>query len=391
MTTTTAPADPIAAFAAAVRTELRDLPADEVDDIVDGLESDLAEQAAEHGDGFELPDAAAYAAELRQAAGLPERPSGMTARQALGAQLRSIGDRTVRGIRSSRIGSGLLDFAVALRPIWWIARGWMLYVLVLLVLRVFLGLSVDVPIPMSGAAIAILVVMVVVSIQWGRGRWRPWAWTRVGLIVVSTVTAVMLPFVIGIAIGQVQSWQRDASAGYVYDQAPPGLAVDGQRVRNIFAYDADGNPLTDVQLFDQNGNPLTTVGGQDPTSPVDEYFAWGGGPVPVGVSQPGRTPVWNIFPLEEIPAGLDDGDPTLAQAATPPFAQVPSLQRLLAASPTPSPEPTEGSSPEPTPEPTPGATEGAPTPTAVPDGDAHGERTGVDAATGAATDDEGSR
>ena len=386
MTTTTAPADPIAAFAAAVRVELRDLPADEVDDIVDGLESDLAEQAAEHGEGFELPDASAYAAELRQAAGLPERPRGVTARQALGAQLRDLSERTLRGIRSSRMGSGLLDFAVALRPIWWIARGWMLYVLVFGLFGLYFGTAIGVPIPRNGGAFVALAITMLVSIQWGRGRWRPGAWTRVGLIVVSTVTAVMLPFVIGIAAGQVQSWRNNASAVYSYNQAPQGLAVDGQRVRNIFAYDAAGNPLTDVQLFDQNGSPLTTVGGQDPTSPVDEYFAWGGGPVPVGVSQPGRTPVWNVFPLAEIPAGADDGDPTLAQPAAPPFAQVPSLQRLLAATPTPEPSdgaPTPGATPTADPSATP--TE-SPKKSAADDADAQVDQEGVDAATSATAD-----
>jgi len=385
MTTTTAPADPIAAFAAAVRAELRDLPADEVDDIVDGLESDLAEQASENGEGFELPDAAAYAAELRQAAGLPERPDGVGARQALGAQLRRLRDRTIRGIRSSRVGSGLLDFAVALRPVWWLARGWMLYVLVFGLTGLFYGTTIGVPIPGNVGGLLTLVVAMLVSVQWGRGRWRPGAWTRVGLIVVSTVTAIMLPFVIGTAFGQVQSWRNNATGAYtVYDQAPPGLAVDGQRVRNIFAYDADGNPLTEVQLFDQNGNPLTTVGGQNPTSPVDDYFAYGGGPVPVAITQPGRAPVWNVFPLEEVPANTFNGDSTNAQPATRPFARVPSLQRLLAASPVPTPAPTgEVSSPAPT--------AGTPTPTAVPDGAAQDDQTGMDTAAGAAADDGGAR
>src|SRR5688500_15363497 len=63
----------IAAFAASVRRHLDDLPSDEVDELVDGLPADMADQAADSGLDFTLPDAAAYAEELRAAAGLPPR------------------------------------------------------------------------------------------------------------------------------------------------------------------------------------------------------------------------------------------------------------------------------------------------------------------------------
>ena len=46
MTTTTDHPE-IAGFAVAVRAHLDDLPADEVDDLLDGLEADMSEQAAE--------------------------------------------------------------------------------------------------------------------------------------------------------------------------------------------------------------------------------------------------------------------------------------------------------------------------------------------------------
>ena len=68
--------DRIRAFADVVRAHLDDLPRDEVDEIVAGLTSGLAEQAAEGDGALDLGDPAAYAAELRSAAGLPEHAAG---------------------------------------------------------------------------------------------------------------------------------------------------------------------------------------------------------------------------------------------------------------------------------------------------------------------------
>ena len=74
MTTSTVTPE-IVEFAQGVRAALADLPAEEVDDLTEGLEADLAEAYAEDLQR-ELPDPAAYATELRAAAGLPMRTKG---------------------------------------------------------------------------------------------------------------------------------------------------------------------------------------------------------------------------------------------------------------------------------------------------------------------------
>ena len=82
MTTSTVTPE-IVAFAQGVRAALADLPAEEVDDLTEGLEADLAEAYAEDLQR-ELPDPAAYATELRAAAGLPMRTKAAKSRSALG-------------------------------------------------------------------------------------------------------------------------------------------------------------------------------------------------------------------------------------------------------------------------------------------------------------------
>lgn len=359
---TTPVRDDIRAFAAAVRTHLDDLPADEVDDLLDGLEADLSDQAAEAGDAFEVPDAATYAAELRSAAGLPERGTAPKKKIPLVHRAREAWYSAVRKVRANPAGAWLLDLLASLRPVWWVTRGVIVYIWVV-ALFVPLGgsggiLSSMLLLTFNAVAWVILLSIIVVSVQWGRGKWMPFTWLRAMVVVVSVITVLILPATWGAAatslINTVYDSRSSASAGWV-----PGLSLDGLRVRNIYAYDANGAPLAGVQLFDQDGRPLTTVG-TDTTGPGDAYFAGGGGPVPVPYVVPGSASVWNAFPLREV-----QGDQwtweysALADASLPPFP----FERVQplpdAAQPTMSASPT----PETTPAP---LTEPAPTPTAGP-------------------------
>ncbi|SIR94674.1 hypothetical protein [Microbacterium sp. RURRCA19A] len=334
-------------FAAAVRAHLDDLPADEVDDLLDGLEADLSDQAAEAGDDFTLPDATTYAAELRAAAGLPERSD--TARVKKASILQVVRDgwhETGAAVRKNPVGAWILDLLSSLRPVGWILRGVGWYLLAFFALWFvtpgigYRGLwSAFLILDGNIAAWVFLLACVFLSIQWGRGRWLPARWLRV-VRTLSTVAVVLtLPILIGVFSGAL--WDlvhRDTGAAPTYT---PGLSVDGQRVRNIFAFDAEGNAIPMVQLFDQDGNPLTTVGRDIGPTPYDSYFYGGGGPVPVPYTAPGVSDAWNIYPLREIPPGVMSWDPwedvAKAKATTFPFLRVQPIPTGALPSPEPSP------------------------------------------------------
>lgn len=300
--TTTQPGQAsIAAFAAQVRAELDDLPADEVDELLDGLEADLADQAADAGDGFVLPEAAAYAAELRAAAGLePRAPRG---RQGVSGRARRVRARLrtewARAMREP-VFAQVVAFLVSLRPVWWLLRAWVVFALLQGVVDATYEIA---GVPENLGGWLVFSALTIVSVQWGRGRWAPHRWLRVLRRVVTVITAAITPSVL-LAFG---SWLNQLESAYwnsgaPYDAATPGLAVDGERVRNIFAYDLDGNPLDGVQLFDQNGSPLATVGQAGGGEVADPYFNCGGGPIPVPWAVPGRAALWNVYPLREVPA-----------------------------------------------------------------------------------------
>jgi hypothetical protein len=243
----------------------------------------------------------------------------------------------VAEIRKSRFGNWVIDTLLALRSVWWLVRGLVIYMLIVPFLPFpgGSGLGMDLLDRLVSPTINLvyaggLAALVLLSVQWGRGRWAPFAWLRVLRATISLIAAVATPFVLLVTVDQVRgamSYVRAAG----FESFEPGLSVDGQRVRNIFAYDADGRPIERVQLFDQNGEPLVTVGRAGADDEWDYYFFGGGGPTPVAEREIGRQPVWNIFPLREVPFSSweSDVDPDDATAPVFPFAGVPALPAPL--------------------------------------------------------------
>ena len=85
----------VAQFVAAVRAELADLDPEVVEELTGGLEADLTDSLeAAPGNGF--GDPAAYAAELRSAAGLPPRPPAAPGLGGLGPAALAVMNAQVR-------------------------------------------------------------------------------------------------------------------------------------------------------------------------------------------------------------------------------------------------------------------------------------------------------
>ncbi|WP_104139873.1 hypothetical protein [Cryobacterium sp. Y62] len=353
-------------FALAVRAALSDLPADEIDDLTDGLEADLTEQAADFDDAgapadapdFDLGDPVAYADELRSAAGLPVRGTAPTVRvsglRRLRIRVGGIRVNVTRCIRSTAAGAAVLDFLLVLRPLWWVLRGWVVYA----VAEIFVGGAIS-TLPTNPVRALALGAFVVLSVQWGRSRWLPWRWLPRFRTVVSVCAVLALPWVLILTAHQAANAQ---AGGYVeYDPySMPGLMQNGQEVTNVFAYDADGQPLTDVQLFDQDGRALNVVNDPANTHYLPQLLDATGEQdmVVPSLLVPGGSG-WNVYPLRLVrSADVDSTYDYLGQAyqadAAPspfPFAQVRPLVVVPAAG-EPSPTPTLTPSPTPSPAPT---------------------------------------
>ncbi len=292
-------------FAAAVREHLADLPAAELDELRDGLQADVAERLE---DGGELGDTAAYAAELRQAAGLPERSETVstaakpkrTIRESLRETGISIAKRTRTFWAATPARRAIVEFLVSLRPVWWVLRG----MIVAWALLMLAGHPVVNGVPISPLALLLTGALVVVSVQWGRGRWALQGWLVVLRRIASVVAVVLVIPVVGVTVNAISSPVYVDSEPFVRE----GLFSNEDSITNIFAFDCTGAPLNGVQLFDQDGQPITTLQG-DPT--VGGEPMWGFDEERQQNITYGRNGIagysgmWNVYPLQEGRANLD--------------------------------------------------------------------------------------
>ena len=370
--------DHVSAYAAAVRAQLADLTPEQVDDLTDGLEADLAEALGDREGPVvtgEIPigraaldagiprppddapgsaaidltrrfgSVAAYAAELRAAAGLSAPGPVRVLRAPVHSRVATYFREQIATWRGALApflataqGKALLGLLGSLRPLWWVLRGWVWYVISGPLVGTGEGIGRFIPV---GAGTWLwLAALVALSISVGRGLgdghriwrrvivaasviallWAPWATTEIRRAVEYRLAAGYETQYI-----EVPVYQEGSGADGVY--------VDGIAVSNLFVYDADGNPLSGVQIFDDRGRPVrTTFDG-----------AWGEWYLP-GFDEPwhfaashdadGRER-WNVYPLTGAPVSSwefneNDGRIYLPAGDEPrippsPFAKAPSV------------------------------------------------------------------
>lgn len=286
-------------FVAAVRARLTDLSEDEREELVGGLEADLTELVDDRGVDA-LGDPAAYAAELRAAAGLA--PGAAKVRVPLGVRLDAGGALWARLVDRDK-ARPVWDFLVALRPVWWVVRGWIAVEL----LDLFWGGRPYNVLPSitDGVALGVplLVAAVILSVLIGRADVRRTP-LRLAVLAGNLLAVGMLPYVLdtvefrasddggpayayGWQEGYNQAYQEtDRQRGVVPD-ASEGLAFNGRPVINVFPYDARGNLLSGVQLFNENGEPLALnklMATEERQTITYPWLRSGAG-------------VWNVFPM----------------------------------------------------------------------------------------------
>ena len=295
MTATTVLPPDAAAYLAAVRDALADLPAAERDDLLAEVETSLVERSAEGGSvSAHLGPPQEFAAELRTAAGLdPAQPPSR------GVPLR---DAAVRAL------SALRGPVAELAPIWWVVRGYVLVaVAALLGGAQWSGRPAAVPhLPSARAGLALIAAAIVLSVAFGllarRRRLRA-APVAANLV----LAAALVPVVVHLARLPTVS-----QSAFVETVLPPGLVYNGQPVDNVYPYSRNGRLLHDVLLFDGAGRPLDVLS-HDPTRRVLR-------------ARNGR-PIFNAFPIRYFEPGTRRvARPNAAPPVTVPTVTTPPLK-----------------------------------------------------------------
>jgi hypothetical protein len=293
-------AEEVARYAAEVRAELADLPAEESAELLEDLEDHLREVAAEDAGVLRerLGEPAAYAAELRESAGLPPRSKGAGPRGRLGGTARLRPERSLvelvdaaeRRVRATRFGTETLAFLPTLRPAWWVLRAWIAvrFVEVLtaeggnnrpLHIVGYLGNS-----QLFGF---VLLVAAIVASVW-LGKQGPLLGRRRVMLLGGQTLLVLFALL---------TWAKADDGGY-YDgnpvsfaaSAPAGPVVNGRPLTNLSVYDKDGHLLTGVFVYDQDGNPVNAL----------EQHNYGTASSSATWLDPNRIFVENMYPRETV-------------------------------------------------------------------------------------------
>ncbi|GAA1400649.1 hypothetical protein GCM10009613_57790 [Pseudonocardia kongjuensis] len=312
--TTRIPDGTTADYLDGLRSALADLPPGEVEEIVEDARGHLAELAAELGEGYDrdavherLGTPAAYAAELRAAAGFgtaPERSPAhrgrWPARFAVTALVVGVLIAVVGGlvVPSGVLGLivGLVVALIGLLPV--LGDGPRLPSVAALgsVSALNRGLRpgpegagsapgpagrggrIDVPVLLAGLQPGWWVLRAVLAggtlayLFAGQGPTALVTGAVLGLVAIPLSFALgartradrrllwaVVPlnaFAAGVLLGAVHSLASPPWDGGQASWVQPGLLRDGEPVTDVRPFDAQGNPLSGVYLFDQEGRPL---------------------------------------------------------------------------------------------------------------------------------------
>lgn len=236
----------VRAYVARVRAALSDLPADDVDELTQGMEADLAELAEESGNiRARLGTPEGYANELRAAAGMPPRTS-RAGRDPL-APLLEQWHRT----RATILAKAWMRDA---RTAGWVVRGIVLAWVIANILGGF-QLRNNLWLWVAGAWLSFWVGRRTLGIQGG---------PRVILTAVNLFA--LLAGLLAVAPDQFN--RQSAATEYVQVEAPvDGLNIEGTPVTSLTVYDAAGRQVDHPRVFDQNGNLLVPVPQPDTFTP----------------------------------------------------------------------------------------------------------------------------
>jgi hypothetical protein len=229
----------------------------------------------------------------------------------------------------------LMDLLRALRPGWWVLRGWIVAQFVCGVRH--RGLWNGVVPYFEGSKVTGLVVTLVAvaaSIWLGRRSPRLSSWPR-GLIgVVSAAVAVWALTVLPSALAQDNTIYVSPASSDPYNAYPD--------LSDVYVYDQSGQPVVGARLYDQSGNPLQLG---DPTC-ADGNVAPGS--YPDVINADGTQPDWT-YPLCPSdpgpfrsgpgpvgPTGSTSSPPSPPSGSAPPTSKAPA-GRSSAAVPTASP------------------------------------------------------
>lgn len=297
----------VQAALAGIEPEIRD---DLLDDLPDHLAEVQAEIVAEGAGSLRerLGEPEAYADELRAAAGIEaaETPPAVRDVQARVAErvrrLLEVAGRLDRQTGRLVGYPKLSDLLRAVRPGWWVLRGW--------IVAQFVSGAHDrgswqgfIPRLGGNSLIGLIATLALIaaSVWVGRQSLRFQTVARCLVIAASVVIALWGASVLARNVG---------GTAYAYSSPNDAYSPPGAGVGDVYAYDQNGKPVPGARLYDQGGNPIQlgspycadgTVGsgaGRDGTAQTWTYPLC---PQDIGPFRSGPGPAVSVAPNSAAP------------------------------------------------------------------------------------------
>jgi hypothetical protein len=285
-------------------------------DLLEDLSDHLAEVAAEisaEGSGSlreRLGDPEAYALELQAAAGLDstERAAG-TVLTGMADRLRGAAELGRRfDLQAGRLVGypRLRDLLSALRPGWWVLRGWLAAELVAGAhdRESWTGFVPDI----GGSwvlGLLLTLALISASVALGQRSLGLSDWARRAVAAGSVLIGLWGVGVLATNVG---------GTAYAYSGPDQGYVLPYSGVADVYVYDQAGQLVNGARLYDQNGNSIQLGTGYCP----DGQPAPGANPVLSPPAYPGAATVWS-YPLCPAYSGpFRSGPPPLLPASPGP-------------------------------------------------------------------------
>lgn len=282
-------------FLSEVEDFLQDLGPELREDILREVRENLEARAEDENGELSLPNSLDYANDLRQAAGLqPVAPEKRVFKDFVaGIQERLDASSVVKAVR---------NFLSPFKPLFWMAIGISTFGFIQLYL---LGDTLYFGVPSNLEEWLLWIAIILGSVWVGSANFGPLL-RRIRAI---AVLATFIPMVImfqGITYGVVTTIDELVNGNPALRTT--GLIYNGQRVTNIFPYDAEGNLLENVRLVDDMGRPLNSSA-ETLLTPV--VMTSKDGQISEGFLAPRLEAsgefIWNVYPLKGAPSPGQEG------------------------------------------------------------------------------------
>ena len=234
-------------FAASVRLELRDLPKSVIEELTGDLESSLQERRDDEGEDFQLGSPIEYATELREAAGVSPKPA-----RARAFSSKLFVASVESWFRKNAMTRAVLEFGISVRPLWWVLRAVIAWVL--------LGGLLS-----STTSWIVLTIFVFLSVQWGRKKWFTNRFFAALLLPLNLLAIVLLVPAQDSVLRSINSVNAEIDYGQAISNS--GLNMDGNPITEIQAFDEKGDLVTGLTFKDSSGNTLISTTSADVTVP----------------------------------------------------------------------------------------------------------------------------